>query len=66
MNIAAHSNPKSRRVALVSGILAALATSNVVSWLTPDGNLVVTLVPGVVAGLVVFGFVRLLRRRDPA
>ena len=52
------SKSKSRRAALVSGLLALIVTSSVVSWLTPDGNLVVTLVPGVAIGLVVFGLVR--------
>ena len=35
----------------VVGFLVATFTSAVVSWLTPDGNLIVTLVPGVILGL---------------
>ena len=35
----------------VAGFLVATITSGVVSWLTPDGNLIVTLVPGVILGL---------------
>jgi len=35
----------------VVGFLVATITSGVVSWLTPDGNLIVTLVPGVIFGL---------------
>ena len=58
MSIADRSQAKSRRAALVSGLLAAFVTSSVVSWLTPDGNLVVTLVPGLAVGLAVFGLVR--------
>jgi hypothetical protein len=58
MNISDRSQSKSRRPALVGGLLALLVTSGVVSWLTPDGNLVVTLVPGLAAGLLVFGLVR--------
>jgi hypothetical protein len=62
MNIADHSQSKPRRAATISGLVAAFITSGVVSWLTPDGNLVVTLVPGLVIGLVVFGLVRWLGR----
>ena len=43
------------RVAVASGLVAAFITSGAVSWATPDGNLVVTLVPALVAGLAVFG-----------
>ena len=39
MSIADRSQAKSRRAALVSGLLAAFVTSSVVSWLTPDGKL---------------------------
>jgi sugar phosphate permease len=65
MNLADRSRSKSRRAALVSGLLALFLVSGVVSWLTPDGNLVVTLVPGLAVGLGVFGLVRWrFRRRE--
>ena len=35
----------------VVGFLVAIFTSAIVSWLTPDGNLIVTLVPGIILGL---------------
>ena len=35
----------------VVGFLVAIFTSAIVSWLTPDGNLIVTLVPGIIMGL---------------
>jgi hypothetical protein len=47
----------------VSGVVAGLVTSLVVSANTPDGNLVVTVVPGLVLGFAVFGVVALIRRR---
>jgi peptidoglycan/LPS O-acetylase OafA/YrhL len=47
--------PKSPRVAIAIGLVAAFITAGVVSWATPDGNLVVTLVPALAVGLVVFG-----------
>ena len=37
------------------GSIAAFITAGVVSWSTPDGNLVVTLVPALAIGLTVFG-----------
>lgn len=43
---------------VVASILAAIAvfiTAGVVSLSTPDGNLVVTLVPALAVGLAVFG-----------
>ena len=49
------SQPKLRVEAIVLGFIAAFVTAGVVSWFTPDGNLVVTLVPALVVGLVVFG-----------
>ena len=49
------SQPKSLVVALVLGFIAAFVTAGVVSWSTPDGNLVVTLVPALAVGLAVFG-----------
>jgi uncharacterized membrane protein (DUF441 family) len=42
-------------VAIVFGVIAAFITAGIVSWATPDGNLVVTLVPALVVGLAVFG-----------
>jgi hypothetical protein len=64
MNIAFRPRSKSRRAAIASGLLAGLASSGTVSWLTPDGNLVVTLVPGLVVGLTVFGIVSWFSGRD--
>jgi hypothetical protein len=60
MNSGSHgdrSQPKSRRVAIASGLIAAFVTAGAVSWSTPDGNLIVTLVPALAVGLVVFGLV---------
>ena len=54
------------RPAAAAGILAAIATAGAVSWATPDGNLVVTLVPAVVLGLAVFGLVRWRSRSGTA
>jgi len=42
-------------VTIVIGLVAALVTAGAVSWATPDGNLVVTLVPALVVGLAAFG-----------
>jgi prophage tail gpP-like protein len=42
-------------VAIVISLVAAFVTAGVVSWSTPDGNLVVTLVPALAVGLVVLG-----------
>jgi hypothetical protein len=41
--------------AIVLGSIATFVTAGVVSWCTPDGNLVVTLVPALAVGLAVFG-----------
>jgi len=60
MNSARHddrSQPKLRRVATACALIAAFVTAGVVSWFTPDGNLVVTLVPALAVGLAVFGLV---------
>lgn len=46
---------KSRATAIVLGAVAAVVTAGAVSWATPDGNLVVTLVPALAMGLLVFG-----------
>ena len=43
------------RAPIVIGLIAAFVTAGAVSWSTPDGNLVVTLVPAVAVGLAVFG-----------
>jgi hypothetical protein len=44
-------------VTILLGSIAAFITAGVVSWSTPDGNLVVTLVPVLAVGLTVFGLV---------
>jgi len=56
--------PKLPRVAIASGLIAAFLTAGAVSWSTPDGNLVVTLVPALAVGLAVFGLVLWRSRRD--
>lgn len=48
------SAPKRRGPAIALGCIAAFITAGAVSWATPDGNLVVTLVPALVVGLLVF------------
>ena len=57
------SQPKLPPVAIASGLIAAFVTAGAVSWSTPDGNLVVTLVPALAVGLFVFGFVLWRYRR---
>lgn len=48
--------PKLRVVAIVLGFTAAFITAVAVSWsTTPDGNLVVTLVPALAVGLAMYG-----------
>lgn len=49
--------PKLRRLAIAIGIISAFVTAFAVSWHTPDGNLVVTLVPALAVGLAVSWFV---------
>lgn len=49
------SQTKSRLAAIAIGLVAAFFTAGAVSWATPDGNLVVTLVPALAVGLAVFG-----------
>ena len=50
-------------VAILLGSIAAVLTAGVVSWSTPDGNLVVTSVPALAVGLPVFGLaLRRVRR----
>jgi uncharacterized membrane protein len=51
-------------VAILLGSIAAFITAGVVSWSTPDGNLVVTLVPALAVGLTVFGLALRRVRRD--
>jgi len=58
-----HAQPKLPRVAIVSGLIAAFVTAGAVSWSTPDGNLVVTLVPALAVGLAVFGLALWRSRR---
>lgn len=56
-----------KRQALVPASVAAFITSGLVSWATtPDGNLLVTTVPGLVVGLLVYGLAlwRLRRARS--
>jgi hypothetical protein len=50
----------------VAGLAAAFVTAGVVSWATPDGNLVVTLVPALLVGAVVYGLAAWRVRRDKA
>lgn len=57
-----HSQPKLRAIAL--GSIAAFITAGAVSRSTPDGNLVVTLVPALAVGLVVYGVALWRFRRD--
>lgn len=45
---------------------AAFVTAGAVSWATPDGNLVVTLVPALLVGLLVYGAAAWRRRRAQA
>lgn len=55
-------SPSGRPVA--AAFAAGFITAGAVSWATPDGNLVVTLVPALLVGLAVFGLARRHRRRD--
>jgi uncharacterized membrane protein len=48
------------------GLAVGIVTAVAVSWATPDGNLVVTLVPALVVGLAVFGFASWVFRRGTA
>ena len=66
MNSTSHgdrSQPKLPRIAIVSAVIVTFVTAVAVSWSTPDGNLVVTLVPALAAGLAVFGLVLWRSRR---
>ena len=53
-------------VTIVIGLVAAFVTAGAVSWATPDGNLVVTLVPALVVGLAAFGIALWRFRRGGA
>ncbi len=53
-------------VAIVIALVAAFVTAGAVSWATPDGNLVVTLVPALVVGLTAFGIALRRFRRGGA
>lgn len=54
------------KLPVVAGLVAAFVTAGAVSWATPDGNLVVTLVPALVVGLIVYGLASWRRRRSKA
>jgi hypothetical protein len=54
------------KLPVVAGLVAAFVTSGAVSWATPDGNLVVTLVPALIVGLVVYGLALWRLRRGIA
>jgi uncharacterized membrane protein len=53
-------------VTIVIGFVAAFITAGAVSWATPDGNLVVTLVPALVVGLAAFAIALWRSRRGRA
>jgi len=58
MNTPSQNNRSQSRwpgVAIVMSLVAAFITAGVVSWATPDGNLVVTLVPALIVGVAVLG-----------
>ena len=57
---------KTRLRAIVFGSVAAIVTAGAVSWATPDGNLVVTLVPALAMGLLAFGVALWRLRRSHA
>jgi hypothetical protein len=66
MNSASQGNrsqPKLPPIAIASGLITAFITAGAVSWSTPDGNLVVTLVPALAVGAAVFGLVLWCSRR---
>lgn len=52
------SGPRWRSRPRTLALAAAIVTASGVSWCTPDGNLVVTLVPALAVGLGVFGLLR--------
>lgn len=53
-----HSSPRRRASPIALGGVAAFVTAGLVSWATPDGNLVVTGVPALAVGGLVFGLAR--------
>jgi uncharacterized membrane protein len=53
-------------VTIIIGFAAAFVTAGAVSWSTPDGNLVVTLVPALLVGLAAFGIALWRFRRGRA
>ena len=55
-------HPSARRRHRAWAAAAATVTAGAVSWATPDGNLVVTLVPALVVGLAVLGLAAWWRR----
>jgi len=61
-----YQKPKLPTAAIVIGLVAAFVTAGAVSWATPDGNLVVTLVPALAIGLVVFRLALWCLRRSKA
>ena len=58
-----HLEDKAMKSAIVFGFVATFVTAGAVSWSTPDGNLVVTLLPALAVGLIVFGVARWQFRR---
>jgi len=52
------------RTAVIGGLVVGVVTSGAVSCATPDGNLVVTLVPGLVVGAATFRLLRWLSKRS--
>jgi len=58
------SRQNARLTAIVIGAIAAVFSAGVVSWVTPDGNLVVTLVPALAVGLVAYGVASWFFRRS--
>ncbi len=47
--------PELAVAAIVIALIAAFVTAGAVSWATPDGNLIVTLVPALAVGVTVLG-----------
>ena len=66
MSTANQGGPWRPKLPVVAGLIAALGTAGVVSWATPDGNLIVTLVPALIVGLAVYGLVLWRQRRRAA
>lgn len=61
-----HPHSKLPVEAVVPGFVAAFIAAGAVSWFTPDGNLIVTLVPALIVGLTVFGLALWRFRRSEA